>query len=454
LETFRKNFSCSLSASDSKQNIPFAIQVPSGTTRLKIRFSYSPQIVGDINNLLTLTVFDPSGCRGAGHRHGDVHEVSIGEEYASPGYLNGPIQPGTWIVVVDTHMVMQGPTCNMSLEASGSDEPAEGKYSPLNAGHTPSRGPGWFRGDLHAHTIHSDAIWEVPELAAYARSQHLDFAVLSDHNTVAGLAEMDAACADDLLTIGGMELTTFWGHALALGIRNWIDWRIIPGGRTMKQIEAEVTASGGLFIIAHPRGVGDPYCTGCDWTYATMMPGTARVIEIWNGNWISESNNETGLAQVYEWLNEGYRLALTAGTDNHGRDLESMRYGFNAVYAEELSEKEILRAVRAGHLYLSTGPKLEMEATAGSQKAMMGDVLKVAGGSTVHLIFQCSDYPPGAKLELIVDGVSKDHLLVSSHLTNFIELKSSQARWCLLTLRAPDGEMLALSNPIYFDNLD
>src|SRR5512133_1190750 len=149
-------------------------------------------------------------------------------------------------------------------------------------------------------------------MVAYARSRRLDFATLRDHNTVSGLGEMDAACADDLLTMGGMELTTFRGHALALGLRDWIDWRT-DGERTMDQVAAEVAARGGLLIIAHPLALGDPYCSGCDWRFAEVMPGPARAVEVWNGDWDSESNNEAGLRLAFDWLNTGRRLALTAG---------------------------------------------------------------------------------------------------------------------------------------------
>jgi hypothetical protein len=451
METFRNDFTRTLSERDSKQNIPFSVQVPGGTMHIKIRFTFAPEIVDDIQNLLTLTVFDPSGWRGAGHRHSELTEVLIGEDYASPGYLTGQVQAGMWTVVVDTHMVMPGVDCDILLQVSGSNEPIERRWVPLKAGRTASRGRGWYRGDLHAHTIHSDAVWDVPDLVAYARAQHLDFATLSDHNTVSGLAQMDAACADDLLTMGGLELTTFWGHALALGLRDWVDWRVHTDGRTMEQIEAEVTQRGGLFIIAHPKGIGDPYCTGCGWVYPSIMPGPARVVEVWNTNWISESNNEAGLELAFDWMNQGYRLALTSGADNHGRNPELMHYGFNLVYADDLSEREILRAIRAGHLYLSAGPKLKLEAEAGDQRAMMGDVLKVAGDTPIGLTFHCQDNPPGAQLDFIVDGGSKERLPALAGETHTFELKGGQAHWCLLTLRASSGEMLALTNPIYFD---
>jgi hypothetical protein len=353
---------------------------------------------------------------------------------------------------VDAHVVMPDPPCRMQLDITGTDEPTLGLVPARLARRTPApRGPGWYRGDLHAHTIHSDAQWDVPDLVAFARMRRLDFATLSDHNTVSGLTQIDAAGTDDLLTMGGMELTTFWGHALVLGLRDWIDWRTQPGIRSMDQIAQEVTSRGGLFILAHPMSIGDPYCSGCDWQYSSMMPGSARVVEVWNGDWGSDANNEAGLELAYRWLNAGYRLALTTGTDNHGSHPEAMEYAFNVVYAQELSEQEILRAVRAGHASISAGPRLELSAVQGEQRAMMGDVLDPTPGETAHITAVWDDCPAGARLDWILNGNAQESFPAVESGTQTWTLSSGQAHWAMITLRAADGHMLALTNPIYLD---
>ena len=63
---------------------------------------------------------------------------------------------------------------------------------------------------------------------ASAARYGLEFVTLSDHNTVSGLPELDALTTPELLTMGGLELTTFYGHALALGRRSWLDWIHTP----------------------------------------------------------------------------------------------------------------------------------------------------------------------------------------------------------------------------------
>jgi len=467
METFKILIERTLTDHDSKHHIPFTVAVPPGTTCLRIRFTYAPQVVDGINNLLTLTLFDPSGWRGAGHRQCEVHLIEIAAGHASPGFLPGAIQPSggspphVWIVVVDAHLVMPGPPCTLRLEVTGTDEPPDSPAPHWRPGRTASRAPGWYRGDLHAHTIHSDAAWDVPDLAAFARAHRLDFVTLTDHNTVSGLAQMDSCGSDDLLVMGGLELTTFWGHALALGGRDWIDWRTSPGGRGMDEIEHAVTARGGLFVIAHPGSIGDPYCTGCDWKYPTLMPGAAQAVEVWNGDWAGDSNNEVSFRLACDWLNQGHRLALTAGTDAHGENTQDSYsgfnlVGFNIVFASDLSESEILKAIRAGHLYLSSGPRLELEVETAGKTVRMGDTLAVKSSALVKCTARWDGNPPDARLDLIVDGVSQASIPAAAGGSWNWEFVAGQAHWCLLTLRdaaaatTVAGRMLALTNPVYF----
>jgi DNA-binding MarR family transcriptional regulator len=65
-----------------------------------------------------------------------------------------------------------------------------------------------MRSALHA-SARSDAHWDIPDLLAAASARRLDFVTLTDHNTVSGLTDFDRLADDKLLTLGGMELTTF-----------------------------------------------------------------------------------------------------------------------------------------------------------------------------------------------------------------------------------------------------
>ena len=439
-----------LTAADSKRHIPHTFDLPAGTTQLEIRFRYTVARRGRIENLLCLTLFDPLGWRGSGQRSGARQMIRLSEHQATPGYVAGPLPPGTWTLVIDAHQVQANEPCPYVIELTASAEAEATKPGPVaSTPRAPSaRGPGWFRGDLHTHTVHSDAGWTVAALVAAAAERQLDFLALTDHNTVAGLDEFLRICPPQILPIVGEELTTFWGHALSLGTRQWIDWRIQPGVRSMPHIATDVAAAGGLFVIAHPASIGDPYCTGCSWEYTDMAPGSARVVEVWNGAWANDdSGNEGSLQTWYQWLNQGHRLAATAGSDAHGPHYYKVKPGFNVVYAKALTQEELLAAIARGHLYLSVGPHLELQGTnAKGQYAGMGEELQ---GPGIELTATWDQAPRRASLRLITDGTPRDSHEVDARGARTWSLPPDAARWCVVELRDRQGRMVALTNPVY-----
>eukprot|EP01035_Chromulina_nebulosa_P011908 gene11908-15894_t len=221
----------------SAQHVPLAFDLPDGITRISGQFVATPKRAqgAEFDNLISLSVFGPKGSRGARHNN-PAMDFSIDAMSATPGYLPGAIEAGRWMVFLDTFRVL-GPdpvhyTLTVTLETERVAPRAS--YDPAAVA---GRGRGWYRGDLHAHTLHSDGRWDVPDLAAWARSRGLDFMTLSDHNTVSGQAQLRSLAGDDLLVMGGMELTTHAGHALSLGGSDWHEWRSGPAtGKTMPML--------------------------------------------------------------------------------------------------------------------------------------------------------------------------------------------------------------------------
>ena len=456
-------FRGTLTEQDVKRHIAHVIDVPAPATGVRLQLDFEPAVVAGHHNMICLTLFDPAGFRGAGHRHGNRHVVEIGRDAATPGFLPGPLPAGRWVVQLDTHMVMPGAACRYELTAvfDHDDVPAEASLPPApRFERIVERRAGWYRGDLHAHTVHSDGAWEVADLVAAARARGLDFVTLTDHNTTSGLATMARHAGDGLLTMGGQELTTFWGHALCLGGHSWHDWRVTRKGPEMAVLADRISAAGELFVIAHPRNEGDPHCTGCRWLYPAMMPGPARLVEVWNGEWVGgerqRDKNEAALRLWYGWLNRGHRMVATAGTDVHGpgQQYQSGSAGFNVVYADQLSEAGILRGVVAGRLYLSAGPTLSFAALhEASGKRIMGDSLTVADESApVSLAVSWDGVPEAASLHLIADGSPRDTVPIGAAGTREWSVSgSTAARWYVVEVRARDGAMLALTNPIFFE---
>ncbi len=445
MSSMSTSFQGVIQPSQIKQHLAIQFQVPKHIQSMEIDFEYQPHQVNGRNNLLTLTLFDPHQPRGEGHKMEPRQKITITPNMATPGYIAGEIPSSEWTIVINTHMVLAPVTYRLEIRCS--TEEISSSLTDWPTGKTAQRGLGWYRGDLHGHTIHSDGHWDIPDWVAYARSQRLDFATLSDHNTISGLAQIDSLATDELLTMGGMELTTYYGHALALGLRQWIDWRVQAGTRTMSDILQAVQQAGGLFIIAHPMSLGDPVCTGCDWQYMDVMPGLARCIEIWNGPWDNnDSGNEKALQLWYQWLNQGYHMVGTAGSDIHSLPPHGTTYGRATVYAEALSERAILDAVRQGHLYLSAGPHLELRASMeNGQTVMMGDHIAIPSG---QLTVQWKDAPAGSLLRWLADGEPKYEFRCGE--AGSADLPINNSTWALVELRDAQNRMLAITNPIFF----
>ena len=61
------------------------------------------------HSLLTLSLFDPRGFRGAGHRYAPRQTIRLEAHHATPGFLAGPVPAGEWMVEVDVHCVIARP---------------------------------------------------------------------------------------------------------------------------------------------------------------------------------------------------------------------------------------------------------------------------------------------------------------------------------------------------------
>ena len=414
--------------------------VPSGAEALEIAFSYDRG--GELpHSLLTLSLFDPRGFRGAGHRFAPRQTIRLEPRQATPGFLAGPLPAGEWTVEVDVHCVIPRPDGEPNrYELVVSTEAAEGGVAVVAGPAAASddtpivRGRRWYRGELHLHSRHSDGQWTPAEIAERARPRDLDFMVLSDHNTTSSYHEFRSLVAPRTLVIPGTELTTYHGHCLAIGVERWIDWRTGLDGRSINDVARDVRAAGGLLFIAHPDAMPDDVCTGCRWTHDDFDPALASGVEIWGGLWDGpEEENEGCVALWRHWLGLGHRLTATAATDAHKpKDWEGA-VPLTYVLAEELSRAAILDGLRAGRTYVSSGPELYLEATAG------GVEVRCAAA-------------PAAELRIVGDRGR----LASARVRGEGKLSASAPfAWAYAELWNEGGDlMLAATSPVYARDLD
>lgn len=442
-------FQGTLMHNDTKKHVAHHFEIPEDATRLHITFAHQPhRAEGAAHaNQVSLSLFDPHGFRGARHNNLD-QTIRLSSAEATPGYIPGELPAGQWTVLIDTHRILPPDPLQYTIKVDFSTVPIAEPPLTYTVGATAPRGPGWYRGDLHGHTLHSDGKWDVPDFVQYAQDRNFDFVTLSDHNTVSGLAQLDSLRNNDVLTMGGMELTTYYGHALALGTRQWQEWRII-NGKTITDLARTIINEGVFFIIAHPKSPGDPVCTGCRWEFEEMMPGIAPAVEIWNGSW--QQYNEDGLQLYYQWLNAGHKLVATAGSDIHGKPPDNVTgSAVNVVYAQVLSEAGILDAIRQGHLYLSDGPDIRLTAKSdGNAEIMMGDTL--VANSPIQVQGSWGNVSATNVVRLIVDGKVYDESSAKEASEKSWILEAATTQWLLLEVRGDDQQMRSITNPLFIE---
>jgi hypothetical protein len=448
---------------DAYRMLPF--DVPEGIVRIEVAYSFSKDEPGGVlkeaGNILDIGLFDSRGSAflTAGGFRGwsgsAVRQFFVGRQEATPGYLPGPIPAGQWEIILGLHRVLaEGCDYRVDIKLYSGEPDIPTKPNPFESTIL-RKEPGWYRGELHSHTHHSEAQGSLQDLIATARLQELDFVAVTEHNTVSHLPELAAFEGEDLLLIPGMEITTDGGHANVWGIDRWIEFRCQDADQ-MIQVVAEAKARGALTSVNHPKEMGPPWTYGREWEFDCL--------EVWQLAWFMLNDQSMRLWESL--LREGHRLTVVGGSDYHQEPftgelgLITLGTPCNWVYAEELSVEGILAGIEAGHVFISEsplGPQVFLKARVENRQVIMGDRMAVMAGTPIE--FHC-----------LVVGAEGALLRVHSMETDFqvkvgedefnYAWQETVDRETFYRVEVVDGSdsaqatMRALTNPIYFELLD
>jgi hypothetical protein len=384
------------------------------------RYSARPE-----KNIIDLGLIGPDGVQ-VGASGSDKDEITVSEEYATPGYRPCLIVPGEWQVLVGAYKVEPEGT-KVSYEVR-----LEGKSRRL------------LKGDLHSHTLASDGVHTLEELAFKAKRNGLDFVAVTDHNQLVPKAAMPRL--PGVTMIPGVEWTHFNGHANFIGVDQPYDEPFATNTPDEARLRFESAHQrGALISINHPFEPVAPF-------QFDLQTLPFDCIEIWNG-----PMRESNLKAVGYWqqlLTAGKKIPACGGSDYH-RDTPFIFLGgpTMGVYAESAGASDIVAAVRAGHSFITfapNGPTLEM--TAG--EAIMGD--SVAWADVKEIQINVQGLQAGDVLRAVTARSSE--VLFTAPADGDIELTYAViapgfARVELLRAFLPGLPMLPalLSNPIYFD---
>ncbi|MBZ2196005.1 CehA/McbA family metallohydrolase [Occultella gossypii] len=322
--------------------LPVAFEVPPGSDSVEVRLSYDTSA-----GVLDLGCEGPAGWRG--WSGGARTRFVITPTAATPGYLPGELEAGTWHVILGLHQ-LPGVGLDVVLEvdvpATGAveTEPAAAVGQGAPRGSTRDLpapdGLTWFAGDFHAHTLHSDGAESIDQLAARAAAAGLDFLAVTDHNTTSHHPHLPGAGARHSVNLlPGQEVTTARGHANAFGDIGWIDFR-----ESAQRWVHEVAARGGVLSVNHAVD-GD-----CAWQHPlTTLP---RALELWHISWFRDLTASFPWAFWARWG----EVVPIGGSDFH-KPGQGWTLGTPTTWvaAQENTPESILAGVQAGRTSISVG---------------------------------------------------------------------------------------------------
>lgn len=371
--------------------VPF--DVPAGTTRIDIGLvvqrqgdeqAGNDQSSIDLNTeecqldfgLLDPTITDfPSATGLRGWSGWARQEFFTATDDATPGYHYGPIPEGRWQVLVGLSRVpVEGVVIRLKIGLDAGARPV--KAQPVRT-EPVRKGAGWYKGDLHSHTFHSDADGSPETLHAAARQAGLDFLGVADHNTTTQQRYFFPHSSPELVFVRAMEVSTSAGHANAYGVEGMIDFRLTKP-EDVHALADHIHARGGILSVNHDKPT-------IPWQYELPR---IDCMEVWQSTWIEW--NWISLARYQHRLAAGLRISAVGGSDYH-QPVELQPDGpyvlarpTTVLYLEELSEAAIIKALKAGHGYVTedpSGPHLSI--TADGQP--MGSVVQRAKEVRAHV---------------------------------------------------------------------
>jgi hypothetical protein len=434
------------------------VRVPDGVSRIAVRYSYDrPDVpAGWPGNACDVGVFDARGVEAGfrGWSGGARDRFEVGGADATPGYLAGAVMPGEWHIALGPYTVApQGMDYRVEVTlAYGAAEPAPRPEYP--AARVAGRGPGWYRGDCHLHTVYSDGGYAPSDVVGAAREAGLDFIASTEHNTTAGHAAW--AGHDDLLILLGEEVTTRNGHWLALGLPpgELVDWRYRARDGVLARYQEQVHRAGGLCVVAHPYGP----CVACNWTFGY---GGFDAVEVWNGIWTpdDEAAVVTWDAALASTVHTGRWRPAMGNSDAH-RPGDTIGLPQTVVLADALDRDAVLAGIRAGRSWIADSSTVDIEVTAAAvrgRRAGIGEHLAAAPDEPVTVRVAVTGVPDGT-VRFVTDqgpvcstpvpdgGVVEWPTTPAASAYVRVEVRRPPNNWPSLDPRF--GPMAALTNPI------
>ncbi|MFV0429941.1 MAG: CehA/McbA family metallohydrolase [Arachnia sp.] len=350
-------------------------QVPASTGGLRVELDFD-KVVDRFQ--LYAALFDPDHrfrghvqCPGGTGRRN--LSFWVGPDSSSPGAIPGEVPPGQWTVRVDLDRHREAGNYHLRVLEWLEGDPVLPSAAPHSQAMSPTplwpAAAGWLRGELHAHSVHSDGRDTVAALVQEAARIGLDFLAVTDHFTWSHWRELPTG--GDLVTLNSIEVTTHRGHANVHGLSHWVDVYVDRPGRRFAELADDIHQVNGLVCVNHPFSGQQAWRrTDSDWHSVDLL-------EVFNQS--QDANNDAAIGLWDRLLAQGYDIAPVAGTDCHDSTDPSQRLGqvVTMVPAQTRDRGALLDALGRGATVVSRGAALDLRLRARTGQAGLGERLQV-----------------------------------------------------------------------------
>lgn len=345
----------------------------------------------------------------------------------------------------------------------------------------------WLAGDLHLHSRHSrdSSNNDLARILAFAEDAGLGFLAITDHDNhvdgdVAGHTWADPEFQSDaVILLYGAELTTHRGHANTFSATPYDHQALYDVRHDLDSEVARVVERLGVHVSANHPMTNDPFSFSYDFVDS---------IEVWNS-----VLNASGTLVWDDLLKSGRRITGRGGSDaHHGAPGPGEESGDNSyerwfnyagtpttwVHVPEASAEGVIAGLDEGRASISVNPyspRVELFADLdqdGRMDVTMGDTacatgrparfeVRLSGGSAVERKYAVTVIRNGGELmDLEIprgdssvrfedtpdpDGLTYYRVVITGRKDGYPDVGLS---------RFVGGNLIALSNPIYFNYPD
>lgn len=203
----------------------------------------------------------------------------------------------------------------------------------------------WLKGNLHTHTTNSDGDLSPQDAVAAYAALGYDFLMISDHDCFTKTKGLDPC---GMVLIPGNEITAYGPHLLHVNAHRYID----PDEDRQAMIDA-INVDGGFCVVCHPNWLEN--YNHCDQGRLNEWRDYVG-IEIYNGVCRRAEGSPIATDRWDRLLSSGRRVWGFAHDDSHKPADRGVAW--NVVQVESRIPAAIVRALREGRFYASTGVEI------------------------------------------------------------------------------------------------